>query len=219
MFPVSPGSARLGDVRQKLSFQGRIAQGDKQQGAYLYLPFEVPPRTTRIEVSYHYEKGTEDGGEGPANNIDIGIFDTRGIDLFTRGFRGWSGTARSSFFITPTEATPGYLPGPLQPGEWHLMLSRQLVVRPSCRYWVNVDLDVALEDADIEAAAIPLGPRPARGGAPPPAPAAGIAATSIPIPSTATATTLSRSWSRGPGSAAWSSWPSPTTTPSATTGR
>ena len=153
-------------MRQKLSFHGRITREDRQNGAYLYLPFEVPPRTTRIEVSYHYEKGTEDGSEGPANNIDIGIFDTRGIDLLTRGFRGWSGGARSSFFITPTEATPGYLPGPLQPGQWHLLLSRQLVVTPSCRYWVNVDLDVALEDAEIEAAAIPLGPRPARGGAP-----------------------------------------------------
>lgn len=157
-------------MRQSFSFEGRITEEDRARGPIFYLPFEVPPGTQRIEVSYHYEKGNE-GGDGPGNSIDIAIFDPRGIELLTEGFRGWSGTARSSFFITPTQATPGYLPGPIQPGQWNLMLTRQLVKRPICRYWVNVDLDVALDEAEVRAATPAPGPRAVRGatgaGAPP----------------------------------------------------
>jgi hypothetical protein len=153
-------------MRQKLSFEGRITQKDKAQGALFYLPFDVPPHTTRIEVSYHYERKADDAGEwDQANVIDIGIFDPRGLDLLTEGFRGWSGGSRSSFFITPSEATPGYLPGPIQPGRWHLMLTRGGVVTPSCHYWVNIDLDVALDEAEIEAAAQPFELPSVRGGA------------------------------------------------------
>lgn len=165
LFPLSPAGARLHYVRQKLFFEGRITQDDKSQGPFFYLPFDVPPRTTRIDVSYHYERRTEDSEEDRANVIDIGIFDPRGLHLLTEGFRGWTGNARSSFFITPSEATPGYLPGPIQPGRWHLMLSRELVVTPACRYWVNVDLDLALNDAEIEAAAQPYELPSVRGAA------------------------------------------------------
>lgn len=40
----------------------------------------------------------------------------------TPGFRGWTGSERLDFFITENEATPGYLPGPLLAGRWHLLL-------------------------------------------------------------------------------------------------
>src|SRR6266542_1264866 len=38
------------------------------------------------------------------------------------GFRGWSGSARQSFVITADAATPGYLPGELEPGTWQVIL-------------------------------------------------------------------------------------------------
>lgn len=38
------------------------------------------------------------------------------------GWRGWSGGARRGFAVTPTSATPGYLPGDLEPGEWSVVI-------------------------------------------------------------------------------------------------
>src|SRR5262249_57541851 len=38
------------------------------------------------------------------------------------GFRGWSGSARREFVIPPQAATPGYLPGELEPGTWQVMV-------------------------------------------------------------------------------------------------
>ncbi|TDD29148.1 histidinol phosphatase, partial [Kribbella turkmenica] len=38
------------------------------------------------------------------------------------GWRGWSGGARRTFAITPAAATPGYLPGDLEPGTWWVVI-------------------------------------------------------------------------------------------------
>ena len=56
------------------------------------------------------------------NSCDIGIFDARGFDFGGSGFRGWSGGFRTEFSISRTEATPGYLPGDVMPGTWHIVL-------------------------------------------------------------------------------------------------
>ena len=159
-------------MRQKIYFDGQATEEDVRRDAYIYLPFTVPPRARRIEVSYHYEHPNRNSfGVGTGNALDIGVFDARGTDFLTGGFRGWSGEARSGFFIAPTEATPGYLRGPLLPGEWNLILGMKLQ-DPACRYWVSVDLDVALDDRAVAGATgSPAGapresvPRPVGGGA------------------------------------------------------
>src|SRR5699024_9582404 len=47
------------------------------------------------------------------------------------GWRGWSGGARDHFVIAAGTATPGYLPGPLEPGLWHVQLGlHQLPLEP-----------------------------------------------------------------------------------------
>ena len=85
---------------------------------YAYVPFDVSPRAVRITISYQYDH------TGGANTIDIGLFDARssGSDTDRRGFRGWSGGSRSEFFISPREATPGYLAGEMLSGTWHIIL-------------------------------------------------------------------------------------------------
>jgi PHP domain len=52
------------------------------------------------------------------------------------GFRGWSGAARRSFVITTADATPGYLPGELEPGTWQVVLGLQQLPAEGCRYRV-----------------------------------------------------------------------------------
>ncbi|TSB35418.1 twin-arginine translocation signal domain-containing protein, partial [Streptomyces benahoarensis] len=78
---------------------------------HVYVPVEVPPGVREIAVAYRYDR--PDVPEGTVGNAcDIGIFDERGTAPGGRGFRGWSGGARSAFFVRADDATPGYLPGP-----------------------------------------------------------------------------------------------------------
>ncbi|MGR8009993.1 AfsR/SARP family transcriptional regulator [Streptomyces hypolithicus] len=80
---------------------------------YVYLPVEVPRGVREIAVAYTYEKPPVPAG-AQGNALDIGIFDERGTALGGRGFRGWSGGARTEFFLRSDDATPGYLPGPVR---------------------------------------------------------------------------------------------------------
>ncbi|MBK9121680.1 MAG: PHP domain-containing protein [Chloroflexi bacterium] len=110
---------------------------------YPMLPFEVPPHTERIDVEYTYSAAI---GSDPhltgGNTIDIGIFDPRGHTFMGEGFRGWSGSARSAFFIAANESTPGYLAGPIQSGTWHISLGAYKVADDGCAYRVTILLTI-----------------------------------------------------------------------------
>ncbi|MFK4596396.1 CehA/McbA family metallohydrolase [Streptomyces pristinaespiralis] len=106
---------------------------------YVYLPVEVPRGVREIHVSYAYEKPAVPGGT-QGNALDIGIFDERGTGLGGKGFRGWSGGARKEFFIRADEATPGYVPGPVRPGTWHIALGPYTVAPQGLPYEVTVTL-------------------------------------------------------------------------------
>ena len=59
----------------------------------------------------------------PASNDISTVLDSTATGYPTRnGFRGWSGGARSSFFLSTEDATPGYYSGPLPDGVWTLLL-------------------------------------------------------------------------------------------------
>ncbi|MGA8112774.1 MAG: CehA/McbA family metallohydrolase, partial [Actinocatenispora sp.] len=106
---------------------------------YAYLPVEVPRGTNKIAVEYSYSRPTVPSGTR-GNACDIGIFDERGARLGGEGFRGWSGGARTSFEISASAATPAYLPGPVGPGTWHVVLSPYTVAPQGLDYTVTVTL-------------------------------------------------------------------------------
>ena len=136
-------------MRKKIRIDGVVTPEDAQQ-QYFYLPFEMPPGARRVVVNYHYENQVVGAQEfNPGNNIDIGVFDARGTEFLHGGFRGWSGGARSQFHIAQDAATPGYLRGPLQTGEWNIVFGLTKIGEPT-RYRVNIEVDVdpnaAVED-------------------------------------------------------------------------
>ncbi|KOX03636.1 phosphoesterase [Streptomyces sp. NRRL B-3648] len=92
-----------------------------------------------MRVSYTYDRPSVPPGT-PGNALDIGLFDPRGTEPGGRGFRGWSGGARSEFFVRGDEATPGYLPGPLTPGTWYIALGPYTVAPQGLSYEVTVTL-------------------------------------------------------------------------------
>lgn len=120
----------------------------EQEKSFVHLPFDLPAGTVRLHVAYTYgDKIGADLGRTGGNTIDLGVFDARGIDFLTAGFRGWSGSERSSFFITETEATPGYLAGALMPGRWHVLLGAYKLHPAGCSYHVTITISTrAAED-------------------------------------------------------------------------
>ena len=82
---------------------------------YRSVPFQVPAGVTRITVDFAYT------GKDQRTTIDLGLLGPggfRGQD----GFRGWSGGNKHIFTVSAADATPSYLPGPIQPGRWTLLL-------------------------------------------------------------------------------------------------
>ncbi|MCH7699157.1 MAG: CehA/McbA family metallohydrolase [Chloroflexi bacterium] len=142
-------------MRQQLSIEGAFLQGELDP-PFHHLAFEMPEGATRLEVTYHFEKlDAEEAkrieeelrksvpyGAGGQNVVDVGIFDQRGHDELTGGFRGWSGGSRTGFYISHRDATPGYIRGPLAPGEWSVVLGCPTLRGERARYWVDIDIDV-----------------------------------------------------------------------------
>lgn len=85
----------------------RLGLADLLADPYPAVPFTVGAGAESLEVRLRYDRAaaTVDlGCEGPA------------------GWRGWSGGARESFVIRPDAATPGYVPGVLEAGQWRVQL-------------------------------------------------------------------------------------------------
>ncbi|MFD7000592.1 CehA/McbA family metallohydrolase [Streptomyces mirabilis] len=106
---------------------------------FVYLPVEIPRGVREIHVAYTYEKPSVPAGTA-GNALDIGLFDERGTALGGEGFRGWSGGARTEFFVRADDATPGYIPGRIHPGTWHIALGPYTVAPQGLPYEVTITL-------------------------------------------------------------------------------
>jgi hypothetical protein len=107
---------------------GRWTLEDRFASAWQYLPVEVPPGSCalRVELDYDASRAVLDlGCIGPA------------------GFRGWSGGARRSFVIATDAATPGYLPGELEPGTWQVAIGLHEVPPGGAEYRVVIHVSSA----------------------------------------------------------------------------
>jgi hypothetical protein len=102
-----------------------------------YVPVDVPEGVREIEVRYTYDQPAYPTA---GNRIDIGIFDPNGHGLGETGFRGWSGGSRESFVISASDATPGYLPGPIHAGVWYVVLGPYAISAPGMNWTVEVTL-------------------------------------------------------------------------------
>jgi PHP domain len=91
----------------RTTHKGRWTRNDRAEEPYRYLDVEVPAGTAALNVALDYDHSDA--------VLELGLFGPG-------GFRGWCGAVRSAFVIGETVATPGYLPGPLDPGRWRVMV-------------------------------------------------------------------------------------------------
>ncbi len=119
---------------------------DRITTPYLELPFEVRPGERSIEVVISYDTTQA--------VIDLGC-------VGAAGWRGWSGGAKSRFVIAASDASGGYLPGELEPGQWAVVLGLHKV--PATGVSVEVVINTpATGPVEVEPPARPAltGPRP-----------------------------------------------------------
>ncbi|MDX3248626.1 CehA/McbA family metallohydrolase [Streptomyces sp. ME18-1-4] len=129
-------AGRKQGVQESHTLRGTLPTGSPD---FVYVPIEVPSGVREFRVAYSYDRPSVPAGT-PGNALDIGVFDERGTELGGKGFRGWSGGARSEFFIRSDEATPGYVAGPVRKGTWHLALGPYTVVPQGLPYEITVTL-------------------------------------------------------------------------------
>ena len=132
--------------------RGRWTLEDRLEKGLRELPVEVPPGTASLTVRLSFEGGVIDlGCEGAA------------------GFRGWSGGARLEYTITADWATPGYLPGELEPGVWHVWLGLHRIPPDGVPYEVTASTSDVAPPAPEETAFPDVPERPAPRDLPAPA--------------------------------------------------
>ncbi len=98
---------------------------DQFASPWHYLPVEVRPGAYALRVELDYDRS--------AGVLDLGC-------LGPHGFRGWSGGARDSYVVAPDEATPGYLPGEVEPGLWHVIIGIYRLPPEGLRYRLTAEV-------------------------------------------------------------------------------
>ena len=104
---------------------GRWTLEDRFGSCWQYLPVQVPDGCCALRAELEYDR--------PGAVLDLGC-------IGPAGFRGWSGGARRSFVITPGAATPGYLPGELEPGTWHVVIGLHRVPPAGAEYRLTAEV-------------------------------------------------------------------------------
>ncbi len=95
---------------------------------HFFLDFDVPAGTKEIEIR-HDDKSA-------ANILDFGLYDQD-------GYRGWGGGTGEPTIVGETAASRAYVPGPIKPGTWRVVVGKAKVVASPALYHVEIDFRTA----------------------------------------------------------------------------
>jgi hypothetical protein len=126
-------STRAVAAESVLVFEGEVPAAGPD---HFFIPFAVPSGTLEIEVRH------DDLSE--ANILDWGLSDQN-------GFRGWGGGNTEPAIVGLAAASRSYVPGPIEPGEWRVVVGKAKIAEQPARYRVEVVLrDSATLSAQTE---------------------------------------------------------------------
>ena len=125
----------------------------EQEGSYFTIPFDVYPMYNdigyeSITVKYFYSRRGHDyqdlehgqfDAQPEINIIDIGLIDPQGRQV------GASGSDKTEFFVSETQATPGYHPCRIEFGRWELLIGAYKVEPEG----VDVHFEVTMEQKEL----------------------------------------------------------------------
>lgn len=124
----------------------------EEEGTYFTIPFEVAPGSKfgyeSITIRYEYpRRGSEHqplpngifDSRPEINIVDIGLIDPQGRQV------GASGSDKSEFYLSETQATPGYQPRRIEPGGWQLLIGAYKI-QPG---GVQVSFEIRLEPKEL----------------------------------------------------------------------
>jgi len=129
-----------------LNFELLIDPG--RQGTYFTIPFQVPERIETIRLKYDYDRrdekqiGIETGefvSKPEINIIDLGLIGPDGRQV------GVSGADKTEIYLSEADATPGYTPSPIFPGEWQILVGAYKVAPEG----VSVSYEVVFEEKQL----------------------------------------------------------------------
>jgi hypothetical protein len=109
-------------ARAQIVMDGEVPNDDSR---FMMLPFTVPAGTVEIEVAH------DDMSE--ANILDWGLYDPS-------GFRGWGGGNTEPAIVGTAAASRSYLPGPIEAGEWFVLIGKAKIEEMPARYHVEITL-------------------------------------------------------------------------------
>ncbi len=128
-----------------MQFSKLYTSADRDGSVYQYVPFDVPARAEGITLRMRHN--------GLISVIDLGLFDPI-------GFRGFSGSERDHVVISESDATPGYLPGPIRAGTWFISLGLHRVDEDGVTIEVEVEIGKPVfPDSSLKVAPPVRGPR------------------------------------------------------------
>src|SRR5262245_14230241 len=119
-----------------VTLAGLLTRADYER--LLEREFEVGGGIRRLKISLNYT------GEDRRTVIDLGL---RGPS----GFRGWSGGGPQTVVIGATIASYGYLPGPIEPGRWAVILGI-----PNIREGSEDSYSITIDQSDKEEPDFPV---------------------------------------------------------------
>jgi hypothetical protein len=121
---------------ETISLTGKLNRSDYER--LFERNFKVLPGTRQLKISLTYTGGDH------GTVIDLGL---RG----PAGFRGWSGGGIQTIELGPTFASYGYLPGPIESGEWAVILGI-----PNIREGSTDSYAITVEQLEQERPAFPV---------------------------------------------------------------
>lgn len=109
-----------------------VLEGDAPDDGldHFFVPFEVPEGTVELQV--HLDDGSS------ANVLDWGLNDPD-------GWRGWGGGNSEPAVLNAEAASRSYLPGPIVPGTWQVVVGKAKIDEPPGHYTIEVVLRDAVE--------------------------------------------------------------------------
>src|SRR5262245_10305833 len=121
-FSVSVRSTLALSQETVISLDGVVPEGEETP---FFLPFDVPEGIAEIEVRH------DDLSE--TNILDWGLDDPN-------GFRGWGGGNVEPAVVGVEAASRSYVPGPIPPGQWEVVVGKAKVREFPARYTVQLTL-------------------------------------------------------------------------------